>query len=553
MSRTAAMKAHRHSVALLLAAVLPVAAFGQSSVREPWAQVRPEAIEAHVRFLADDLLEGRAAGSRGYDTAAAYVAAQFRQYGLEAAGDNGTYFQTVPLLEATAVLPGSAARLEREDEPVEFEYGTDYLPGADFLSTSSTVTAPLVFAGFGIEAPELEYNDFANIDVSGKIAVIFAGAPARFAHNQRAYYSWDIEKYRQLATRGAVGIVVLDMREDAARYPWERRVASSWIPQMRWLDAEGQPMDVFPQLKLRFRFNMPAAARLFEGSEATLEQALDTAEAGTAQGFDLPGTLTLSATTGLRRTQSTNVVGVIEGSDPRLRNEYIVVTGHLDHLGRGAPVNGDSIYNGAHDNASGIGMLLEAARALMASDVRPRRSIVFAAVTAEERGLLGSDYFAHHPSTGEGRIVANVNLDMPMILGPTLDFVAHGAEHSSLGPVARRAARAQGYRLSPDSMPEEVIFIRSDQFSFVRQGIPSLYLNGGYVPRRRDIDVVALQREFLDTHYHEPSDDLSLPLDYPTAADLARVSTRILLEIANANARPSWNRGDFFAEKFPTP
>ncbi len=540
--------ANRHLALLLAILLLPLSA-GSQTAPEPWKEVRAEAIKAHVQFLADDLLEGRAAGSRGFDTAAAYVAAQFRQYGLRPAGDGEGFLQQVPLLEATAVLPGSAARVVLDDESVQFEYGTDYLPGADYASTTSTLTAPLAFAGFGIDAPELGYNDLEKVDVNGRIVVVFSGAPARFAHNERAYYSWTGDKYAKLISRGAAGIITIDTREEAASYPWEKRVAASWLPQMRWLGTDGQAMDAFPELKLRFRFRQEAAARLFGKSAVTFEQALDAAEAGTAQGFELPGTMTLSATTGLRRTQSNNVLGVIEGSDARLKNEYIVISAHLDHLGRGAPVNGDTIYNGAHDNASGIGIMLEAARALTTSGIRPRRSILFAAVTAEERGLLGSDYLATHPPAG-GVIVANLNIDMPRIVGPTLDFVAFGAEHSSLGPLVRRAARAQGYSLSPDNIPEEVIFIRSDQFSFVRQGIPSVLLDGGYVSRDKTVDIEALRNEFLKTHYHEPSDDLSLPLHYPTAADLASVNVRMALEIANASARPSWNRGDFFAEKF---
>ncbi len=538
---------------LVVAFMLPTLAGAQAIPDEPWTQVRSEPIKAHVQFLADDLLEGRAAGSRGFDTAAAYVISQFVQYGLKPAGDDNTYLQAVPLLEATAVLPGSSAQLVRESETLRFEYGTDYLPGADYFAANSTLTAPVMFAGFGIDAPELNYNDFEKIDVAGHVVAIFTGAPARFAHNERAYYSSTEEKYMQLVRRGAVGVISIPTREDEGRFPWDKRVAASWNPEMRWLGPDGQPVDAFPELKMRFQFSQAAAEKLFAGTAISFEQALDAAAAGVAQGFELPGTLTLSATTGLRRTQSANVLGVLEGSDPQLKRECIVISAHLDHLGRGAPVNGDSIYNGAHDNASGIGILLETARALLASGVRPRRSIVFAAVTAEERGDLGSDFLARNPTIPRSRIIANLNIDMPLLVGPMLDFIALGAEHSTLGPVARRAAAAEGYALSPDNMPEEVNFIRSDQFSFVRQGIPSLYIIGGYKPRWRDTDVDALQREFLKTHYHEPSDDVSLPLHYPTAAALTRIHVRMALELADAPNRPSWNRRDFFAEKFAQP
>jgi Zn-dependent M28 family amino/carboxypeptidase len=318
---------------------------------------------------------------------------------------------------------------------------------------------------------------------------------------------------------------------------------------MRWLDAEGKPQNAYPELKLRFRFKHEAAARLFEGAPSTLEQALAVADAGEVQGFDLPGMLTLSATTGLRRTESPNVLGVLPGSDPQLRDEFIVITAHLDHLGRGAVVNGDAIYNGAHDNALGVAVLLEIARALRASPVKPRRSVLFAAVTAEEKGLLGSDFLANGARERGERIVANLNIDMPLLFTRTRDFVALGADHSTLGALARTAVAAQGYRLSPEAAPEEVSFIRSDQFSFIRQGVPALVLNGGYQARDGVTDVPALMKEFRATHYHQPSDAPSLPIDYTAAADLARVNVRIALDAANG-PRPQWKAGDFFAKKF---
>lgn len=527
------------------------AAAGQTAERGPWTSVRPEAIRGHVEFLANDLLEGRAAASRGYDTAAAYVASQFRAAGLQPGGNDGTFFQSVPLLEATPVLPGSAAELVRGDDSYTFEYGTDYLPSADFTSASSTLTAPLVFAGFGVDAPELGYNDFENIDVQGRIAVIFSGAPAKFPHDQRAYYSWTQKKWATLIERGAVGLITIDSLVDAKRVPWERSVAMSWTPQMRWLDNEGEPQNAFPELKLRFRFNHAAGARLFEGAPIDFEQALAAADAGEPQGFELPGMLTLSATTGLRRTESANVLAVLPGADPELRNEYVVLTAHLDHLGRGAAVNGDSIYNGAHDNAIGVGVLLEIARALRSAHPSPRRSIVFAALTAEEKGLLGSDFLVHQMQTDGWRLAANINVDMPLIFAPLQDFVALGAEHSSLGALARTAAAAHGYRLSADASPEEVSFIRSDQFSFIRQGVPSIVINGGYQARDGKTDIAALKKQFREVHYHQPGDEPDLPIDYATAADLARINLRIALEAANS-ARPRWNRGDFFGERFST-
>ncbi|HEX7113823.1 MAG TPA: M28 family metallopeptidase [Steroidobacter sp.] len=538
----------RHLPALLLSAAFVTGA--QGAERAPWSQVRADAIRGHVEFLASDLLEGRAAASRGYDVAAAYVAAQFRQAGLEPAGEEETYYQTVPLLEATPVLPGSSAELVLEEGTRRFEYGTHYLPSADFLSASSTLSAPLVFVGFGLEAPELDHRDLEGLDIQGRIAVAFSGAPAKFSNHERAYYSSERLKFRTLAERGAVGVVMVDSPADARRIPWERRVSMSWTPQMRWLNEAGEPQDAFPQLKLRFRFNHEAAAQLFEGASLSFEDVLALAEAGEPQGFELPGMLTLSATTGLRRTESRNVLGLIPGADAQLKNEYIVLTAHLDHLGRGSAVAGDPLYNGAQDNAVGVAIILEIARALKASGVKPRRSLLFAAVTAEEKGLLGSDFLAHRLIADGKRVVAALNVDMPLPMAPVQDVVVLGAEHSTLGPLARNAAQAHGYRLSPDPMPEEVVFIRSDQYSFIRQGIPALMIMSGTRAKQADDDVASMRRDFLQNHYHRPSDEVSQPLDYSLAADLARINLRVALEAATQQSRPRWHANDFFEVKF---
>jgi len=539
------------SIAAMVLLAPPCTSYGEEPetlARQPWTYVRQEAIRGHVEFLASDLLEGRATAARGYDIAAAYTAAQFRQLGLKPAGAEASYFQTVPLLEATPVLPGSSAAWEVNGKTHTFEYGTEYLPSADFVSASSTLTAPLTFVGFGIQAPGQHHDDFANLDLHGRIAVVFSGAPAKFPHNQRAYYSSSYTKFPGLIARGAVGAIIVDSPEDAKLMPWDRSVAMSWIPQMRWLNDEGKPQNAFEQLKLRFHFNHDAASQLFEGAPRSFQDALDAAEAGEALGFELPGLLTLSATTGLRRTQSDNVLAMVPGSDPRVRNEWVVVTAHLDHLGRGAAVNGDSIYNGAQDNALGVGIVLEMARALSASGVKPRRSIVFAAVTAEEKGLVGSDYLVQHMSDAD--IVANINVDTPMLFAPTQDFVAFGEAHSSLGALARVAAANQGYRLSPDPNPAQASFVRSDQFSFIRAGIPAIVLTGGNKARDKSVDMAQLRHDFREHNYHQPSDDLALPIDYASAADLARINLQIAVEAANEPRRPHWRSGDFFGQAF---
>ena len=550
-----------------MAALAPQIGFAQT------ARPSEAALRAHVEFLADDLLEGRGTGSRGHALAAAYVAAQFKQLGLEPLGDVDSpaddidgdasegnvrahgkstarsYLQTVRLLQATPVLPGSSAKLVRERDTIQFEYGRDYLPAADYSAPNSTLTAPLVFAGFGVTAPEQKYDDLADIDLRDRIAVVLSGAPARFPHDQRAYYSWDGAKLANLIRQGAIGVVVVDTPEDAKRRPWEQRVKMSWQPQMRWVDADDNPVDTHPEIKQRFRFSREAAEKLFADGERSLDEVFALAEAGEPQSLALSGALTLTTTTGLRRTDSSNVVALLPGSDPELKRQFVVISAHLDHLGRGAAVNGDDIYNGAHDNAAGIAVLIEAARYIVANGA-PKRSIVFLAATGEEKGLLGSDFFVNSDVVPKRSIVANINIDMPRSFGPTRDIAAIGAAHSSLGPMAQDVASNMGYLLTPDDAPQEVRFIRSDHFSFVRHGIPALHLSSGYLRRARAPNVVALRDAFLKERYHQPSDDLTAPMYYPGMADLALINARLAVTAANQAHRPRWNRRDFFASKF---
>jgi len=532
-------------------------------------------LRAHVEFLADDLLEGRATGSRGHALAAAYVAAQFKQLGLEPLGDAESddsdatdepsktakshqatrnaarsYLQSVRLLQATPVLPGSSAKLVRDRDEIQFEYGGDYLPSADYSASNSTLTASLTFVGFGVTAPEQKYDDLDDIDLHGRIAVVLSGAPASFPHDQRAYYSWDGTKLPNLIRRGAVGVITIDTPEDAKRRPWEQRVKMSWQPQMRWVDSDDQPVDTHPEIKQRFRFSSEAAAKFFFDSGHTLDEVFAMAEASEPQALALTGTMTLTTTTGLRRTDSSNVVAMLDGKDPVLKREYIVISAHLDGLGRGASVNGDDIYNGAHDNAAGIAVLIEAARQIVASGAQ-RRSIIFLATTGEEKGLLGSDYFVNNGPIPKRSIVANINIDMPRSFGPTRDIAAIGAAHSNLGPMAQDIAAELGYLLTPDDAPEQVRFIRSDHFSFVRHGIPALHLSIGYLRRAPGPNVVALREAYQKERYHKPSDDLTAPMYYPGMADLAWINARLVIEAASRDDRPRWNRRDFFASKFP--
>ena len=318
---------------------------------------------------------------------------------------------------------------------------------------------------------------------------------------------------------------------------------------MRWLDRNENPSDVWPDFRGVGLLSDSAAARLFEGAPQSLNAVLDAAEAGKPPAFDLPLRATIHTVSVHERLESPNVAGLLRGSDPRLRDEVVVYTAHLDHLGIGEPVRGDSIYNGALDNASGSAALLEVARVFTTLPERPRRSVLFLSVTGEEDGLLGSDYFAQHPTVPIERIVADVNIDGLAILYPLRDIVVLGAEHTTLDSTVARVAKRMGVAVSPDPFPEEVFFVRSDQYSFVRQGVPSLF---PFMGLRSDsgVDAPARFKEWFATRYHTPQDDVGQPMDLESGARSAQLEFLVGLEIANAAERPAWKEGDFFKRTF---
>ncbi|WP_206413429.1 M20/M25/M40 family metallo-hydrolase [Lysobacter enzymogenes] len=504
-------------------------------------------IEADVRFLADDLLEGRETATRGFDLAALYVAERLRALGAEPAGENGGYFQDVPLLRAQRLDGGGELRIERATGTVALKFRDEFLPQLDFASGQNDVTAPAAFVGQAVFAPELKQDDFAGIDLRGKIAVFFNGAPKRFDHDRRAFYSGYREKLAAVAQRGAVGAVIVATDDEEKRSPWARGALNWDKPGMRLRDADGRALDTFPQLRVVANVSAARAAAVLDAGDHDTRALFRQARDGTLRGYDLPGTLSLSVRNTLQPAQSRNVVGRLPGRDPALRGEHVAFTAHLDHLGIGAPVQGDAIYNGALDNALGVAVMLEAARQLADSAAPRKRSLLFVALTGEEKGLLGAHWFADRPSPADATLVANVNMDMPVLLAPTTDVIPIGVEHSSLQAVLARAAAQTGVTLSPDPLPEESIFIRSDQYAFIRKGVPAVYLIGGLTGSE------AAKRqfgEFLRGEYHRPGDDVSQPIQYADAARLARLNARIGEAIAGEDARPAWNRGDFFGEKF---
>lgn len=523
---------------------------GNSSVDAALATVTTDALKTHLEYLASDARKGRMTGTAAYDEAASYVADRFAALGLEPAGEDG-WFQNVPLTANRLDLERASVTLHKDDGDSELAWKDDFVMSGDAVRPESTVTADVVFVGFGVHAPDMHYSDYEGIDVKGKIVALFGGAPAAFPHNERAFYSSGRIKADEMVRRGAVGYIGLRSRVDQKRYPWEVLTLNAGVqPGMSWINLSGDLADYYEQIEGNSTFNAPTATELFAGSAITFEEALDAADAGRPMSTALGIKVTLSQRTSHEEATSANVVGLLRGSDPVLASEYIVYTAHLDHVGIGTPVDGDDIYNGYYDNAMGVALMLEAARAFAALPVRPARSILFVAVTGEERGLLGSDYFAHYPTVPTEALVANVNLDMPLFLYPLADIIAFGAEHSSLESLIAPAIATEDFLLTPDPIPEEVIFIRSDQYSFVRQGVPAVYLVPGFTSQDPAVDGEAAFREHLATHYHRPSDDDSRPLHWDSALRFARANVRIGLQISAAPERPSWNEGDFFGTRF---
>ncbi len=512
------------------------------------ASLEKASIEAHLEYLADDALEGRMTGEPGYDAAARYVAERFHEAGLEAGGDDAWY-QQVPLISYRVDGNSTALVAHRDSGDVAFTYPGDYVTAGDKVRQANSVRAEVVFAGFGVHAPELGYSDYDGLDVEGKIVAILGKAPATFPHNERAYYSSSRTKAAEAVRRGAVGVIGLRSAYQEHTYPWERiRKQAGTRPSMTWVDIAGHAADYFPEIEMAVTISPDAATKLFEGTRISFTEARAAGEAGRVASTPLGFEVSMTRRTNHERITSPNVIGIVRGMDPELADEYVVYSAHLDHLGIGVPENGDAIYNGAYDNAMGVALLLETARAFSASP--PRRSVLFIAVTGEERGLLGSDYFANYPTVPTESLVANVNLDMPLFLYPLADVVAFGAEHSSLERIVERALAAEGLKLAEDPKPQETIFIRSDQFSFVRKGIPATFLVPGFDSADPTIDGASLEEDFRLNHYHRPSDDLNRPVHWESAVRFARANVRIGTIIGNADNRPTWNEGDFFGDRF---
>ncbi len=541
-----------------LALAVLVSACGPSEEASETADDRSIAVEsvtgaeirAHMEILAADDMRGREAGTQFYDQAADYVVQQYEALGLEPLGDDGTFFQAIEFLDTRLVRGSARLVLTKDAASQDLVFRDDFIRAGGFGEETEEISAPLTFVGHGIVAPELGHDDFDGLDVSGDILVVLSGAPPQFDTDRRAFYSSRSGKAELAVEKGAVGIITVRTPVDQARRPWDRFLPGIGSPGMRWLDSEGQAYQGFPELQGSATLSEVGAAKLFAFSGHDLDAIFEKHAAGETGSFAMGISASLGRTSRQRTVSSPNVIGVLTGSDPALKGEYVVYTGHLDHIGVRPGKDGDDIHNGAYDNAAGIGAILEIAQAISLMETRPRRSVIFVALTAEEKGLQGSSYFVKNPTVPPGQLVANINIDMPYLGFPVNDVHAFGVEHSTLLGPADEATRLLGMALTPDPKPEEVRFVRSDQFSFVKEGIPAVAFKAGMQSSDPAIDGEAMLDDFLKNHYHQASDDLDLPYSREGAERFARAALLMGLIVADADERPRWNEDDFFGDKF---
>ncbi|MEP7354321.1 MAG: M28 family peptidase [Acidobacteriota bacterium] len=532
------------SASLLIAAVLLTAC--NNPAQSQMADVSGERIRAHVKFLASDLLEGRAPGSRGGDLATEYIASQFALIGAKPAGDNGTYFQKFTLV-GVAPQPNSQLTATPAKGPaIQFKWLDDFVGVTEKQTPEALFDAPAIFVGHGIVAPEYQWDDYKGIDVKGKVVVLFTGEPPStdpkfFTGPALTYYGRWTYKFEEAARHGAAAALIIHT-EPTASYGWEV-VRSSWGSEEQQVRlAEGEPA-------LTFMGWMTKA--MGERVGATIGMTADQMVAAADQrGFtarELPLRFTGHMNSKIRTVETRNVIARIEGSDPVKKDEAVAFSAHWDHLGVGEAVNGDSIYNGAADNATGSAMLLEMAHAWAALPQKPKRSALFIAVGAEEQGLRGSYFFGQNPVIPANKIAAALNFDMFLPYGRAKDVTVNGAERTTIYPIVQNAAQRMQLTISPDARPSAGLYYRSDHFSFARVGIPSFSVDGGEdlvgKPEGTGKKMVA---EFTAKRYHQPSDEYKDDWDFAGMEQYAQFGLLIGIDVANLDAMPSWRDGDEF-------
>ncbi|WP_294242953.1 M28 family peptidase [uncultured Sphingomonas sp.] len=505
------------------------------------------AMKAHVMFLASDAMAGREAGTRDDDIAAQYVAAQFYAAGLRPGGDQGGYLQKVPLVAYKVADKGSALWTPAGGQVQELVFGEDFVPSPVPNARETSLSAPVVFVGYGIDAAQYGLTDYKGVDVRGKIVAFVPGTPDGLGGEERAFFGSAANKASLAAAKGAVGAIQIDMpRAGGRQRPFASLARYYDAPRVTWANPDGTAHAMTPTTPVLGTLSQTGAAKLFgKGWEAVMKAAA--APKPAYRPLTAKGQLTVASKTSFKPMDSSNVIGLIPGSDPKLKDEVVVLSAHLDHIGVNEGGEGDRINNGALDNAIGIASLIEEAKRFKAA-AAPKRTVLFLAVTAEEKGLVGSDYFANHPTVPLKSIVADVNLDMPILTYKFEDMVVFGADRSTLGPIVRKAVGAMDLPVSPDPMPEEGIFVRSDHFRFVQKGIPSVFL----WPGQKGPGKAAVE-DFMSHRYHRVGDEIDQGIDWSQGPRFVSVNYAIAREIADAPERPVWNRGDYFGTLYKGP
>jgi Zn-dependent M28 family amino/carboxypeptidase len=494
---------------------------------------------AHVKFLADDRLEGRETGSEGLRKAESYVVDEFTKAKLQPAGTNG-FYQPVKFISRQIVEKDSSAALISSGKAQPLTLGDDAYFGTRTELSPEEITAPLVFVGYGLSIPEKNYDDLSGLDLHGKIVVYLAGSPSDIPAALASHYQTIGERWQTLKQAGVIGTITIP-NPASMDIPWSRISLNRAHPSMDLADPE---FNETQGLKMAMTFNPAQAEKLFAGSGHTFQEiAALGKDRKPLPHFPLAVSLKARAIVKTASVESANIIGKLPGNDPALKNEYVVISAHVDHIGIGEPVNGDRIYNGAMDNASGVAVLLDLAAQFNAHAEQLRRSILFVVVTAEEKGLLGSKYFAAHPTVPPKSMIADINIDMFLPIAPLKVLRVPGLAESDLGDRAREAAQFFGVRVQPDPEPLRNVFIRSDQYNFIRHGVPALKLDVGFDPGSPE---QKLFKDWLANRYHAPSDDLDQPVDLAAAGLYEDIVRQLLISVANSDARPAWKPDSFF-------
>ncbi len=506
--------------------------------------INPEHIRWHVRFLAHDLLEGRGTGQRGGDLAAEYIATQFAEYGLKPAGDHGTYMQNVPLVGITTLPETRFTLVPKRGEAMNLKPLDEYVAYDQTQQPESNVDAEIVFVGYGIEAPEYNWDDYKGVDVRGKVLLMLVNEPpsddAKFFKGKAlTYYGRWTYKYEEAARKGAVGVLLVHQTQMAS-YPWEV-VRNSNSGEKSALKIEG------PALKVASWIHLDVASRLASASGVSIDKLMTSANSRDFHPVNLAARLDAHMVSKVRNFEANNVVAILPGSDRKLADEAVLYTAHYDHFGIRPDMPGDNIFNGAEDNATGCGILLELARAFGGASIRPRRSILFAAVTGEEQGLLGSEYLGKHPPIPAAKISLDLNYDDVKPLGAPEEVQVAGAERTNFYPNVEATSKEFRLIIRQDARPEAGHFYRSDHFSLARVGIPSFSINEGMKfkghPESWGLDK---EREYVEKHYHQPSDEYRPDMDFVGDSAMARFGFALGWEAASLPKLIGWQKGDEF-------